>query len=360
MPNNIPKIIHLFWSGKSLNDQDSDNVISFLNHLNDEWKLFLWLTDQKCLDQSKYFKSSNTITGSQQLPKQLIIMDTQAFLAHPNIDSSDENQENYKALFATAKLLISRELIGLGNPAAAKDGIVPAILYQYGGYYFDIDAMATNKISAPVNVKYGVATVFSGTAPVALAAEKGHIFCILALESLIEHYQSVPSILKLKQEELLSRESIEHYSPTFFNLQTLRNRKEPLRNIMNCITSGGIIRSAFLKFAKAHGKSPADPQFQSDMNFKMLKADELCMGIKFNFLPAAKAVVSNPLPAPKKQQYFTFLTKIGRLFHRKKTDSDKKTVHVTQKPNWRDDTKYNSFEYEDIKTAQDKGIARPR
>lgn len=346
MPNKIPKIIHLFWAGDTLPNYAINTIFSYLKNIQDDWRLVLWVTNPNCLYKTKLFRKLDA------LPKCFIIKDIQSLLQSNVFELLNKQypQKNNENIYLQVKSFIEKELIGLGNPAAAKDACVPLILYDQGGYYFDIDANAIKKISEPKDQKYGVLVTNSGRTPIALASTKGHPFCAIALLSLIEYCQTLPDTLKVQMHGD-NQNKFKHFSPRFFNLQVLRNRKDPLRNVLTCLVSGSMITAAFAKYAKKMGLDASSIEYSKDINFKKIDADSIEMGVKFNLnsnIPVKNFDDKSKIP---KNSLLSFIFKFRNNFFKKKIEyrKDKETYEDEKITPWREDKKFKSFEAEDLK-----------
>lgn len=272
--NLIPHTINLFWTGSTIPDEEAGNLISFLNNLPDSsWKVNLWLTNFQDLYNAKYFK---TLDG-KQLPKPLVLKNVNDLLNDKNLFKKLEKMlPIYNTLypFKRAKNIIRQELIGLGNVAAAKDALVPLILFSEGGYYFDFDSKAINKIKMPSTARYGFLLPNKGKIVAALASERNHPFCALSLTYLIAYYTGLPKTEKLKFAT----------SSKFIDIQYLRNIKDKEKRSQEIInTSGKILFSAYKEWLK---ELEHDPVYLLSLNletpFPLIDHTTLAMNIKSN------------------------------------------------------------------------------
>lgn len=326
----IPKIINLFWAGKAMDDTDAEHVLTFLKNAPPGWQVFLWLTNKESLLNTLPFK--RFANYHLPLPKQLVMKDIRTFL-QSFVPFAFDHQD--KELFLQSKLLVLREMVGLGNFAAAKDGMMPMILYRYGGYFFDLDAVPTEIIKTVDRAPYGFLTIYNGHAPCALAATRGHLFCKLALKSLIDNYRALPEII---QHVYQATEKYQHYSATFFNNDILRNRNHSLRPTLTCMTSGTIIRAALVQYAKLVGQSLQDDKFKNMVNFELESPRRLRMGV----------IISNNKKEVEKKQpdqsFFKHLWHQACYFFKKKPP----VTPSLKKKNWRDQQHFQSFTTEQI------------
>lgn len=349
MPNNIPHRIHLFWAGNKLPEFAIENLISFMRYLPEDWKIYLWLTDISCINKSNHFKHY------EQTSNCLVIKTVDSLLTSNIFQQLKNTYPDYdkKYPFKLVRDFIMRELIGLGNPAAAKDAFVPLCLYAFGGYYFDLDTKATQKITPPEDATYGVLVKDDGRSPQTLATEKEHLFCALALMQLIENCVTFPDLVKTQNKQ------VQHFTSTFFNLQLLRDRTEPLRNVLTGLISGSIIRPAYLKYASIIKNDLSDPLFHKEMNFPYSSKNNISilkMGVEFRsgtleLSSSKKSTITSNRDYPLIRK---FKLKIPSFFTSKKEKKSKKninkdTLDITgDVENWRKQKKSKSFEAEDI------------
>ena len=242
MTNSIPHKIHFFWAGSTLPEVEAKNLMSFVNNLPDKnWKVYLWVTDFDSLYKASYFRN----VAKENFPSSLIVKNIVELFSDKTMKKLSEAYpcENTILPYEEIKKIIYRELVGLGNPVAAKDGLAPLILFAQGGYFFDLDYKAYKTIEPQQDAPHGFLVLNQGRIISALAAEKYHKFCALSLSYLISNYRFLPKVVKEKTGVM-----IKHFSPYFFNSQTLRDRTNQQRGQLTIQTSGSTIYQAYQEY----------------------------------------------------------------------------------------------------------------
>lgn len=301
--SNIPNIFHLFWAGSKMPDHAIYNLYSFLNNLPAGGKVHFWVTDPNCLNKSNLFKRldidlitpegthhdmSEEIKGSPvkiEQESRLVIKDIRELLNSTIFDELDElnelNESKGHGLsegysFQTIKQIIERELVGKGNPVVAKDCFIPLCLYKEGGYYFDLDYEAVEELTPP-QAKFGILLNAAGINPSCFASEKESRFLVFALLHLIKNYETVPDLI----EAYTKKKSSPHTSTEFLNLDVFRDRSNPLRSSLTCLTSGAILHPALKDYARSLDLE-CDAEFLKAVNFASQPENAflLTMGVK--------------------------------------------------------------------------------
>ena len=250
--NPIEEKIHFFWVGSVLPDEYADNLLSFIRALPEKWTIYIWTTDPKCVLNAKYFKTLERLPSSVKIGHIQKLLDNGIPKAIP------------KKIALKINCIISQELTGLGNPAAAKDCCTPLILFNKGGYFFDFDSkVPKGKIFPPKEAKKGFLVINEGH-PAAVAAKKGSSFCVDALINLEERY------------EMLRKEDNTCPQKAAFYPQELRDRNSNGRIAATGRTSGKIISSTYEKLSN----NERGLLFKSETRFESSGSHNLDMGVQ--------------------------------------------------------------------------------
>ena len=238
--NNIPHKIHFFWTGGIIPSRFCQNILSFIKNLPErDWKVYVWLNNPEDLYQAAYFRDLER----SFFPSSIIISNISKLLEDRVICGLENRffRDNHMFPLARIKEIIRRELSGLGNFAAAKDGIAPLILYTEGGYFFDLDYEAIRPLTPAPEAPHGFLLLNEGRVVSAIAAERGHPICADMLTFLVVNYTILPQTVEEKTG-FYTR----HPSPCFFELQGLRDRRMgETRAELTIMTSGAIVKQAY-------------------------------------------------------------------------------------------------------------------
>lgn len=271
----IPKKIHLFWTGSVLPDREVNNLLSFLNNLPDsEWKVYVWLTNFNDLFKARYFRD----LPDNQLPSTLEVKNINELLEDSVIYQLIKKFPTNDGLFSfyRVKEIIRRELCGLGNFAASKDGLAHLIIFVLGGYFFDFDYKAVGMISEPRHAPLGFLVDYENFAT-GVAAERGSSFSADCLSFLVANYTLLPHTI---EDETGFYKG--HPSPLFFETQYIRDRSHGIhRTSLTLKTSGAIIANACQQLLdkKKAQHFPAHA-FRLCTDFIHATESELAMGVK--------------------------------------------------------------------------------
>lgn len=279
--NNIPQVLHFFWVGSVMPDYAADNLLSFVKCLPEGWKINVWVTDPAHLLRAKYFRDVATI------PNCIVIQDVHALLDSKVFTEIERKFPQYD--ISGVQSIIKSELLGLGNPAAAKDILTCLITFVHGGYLFDVDSIAQEKLTSPKSAPHGVLMVANGKSIGAFAAEKGHELCAMALAIAKKSYANVTDLMQKYSRSLGVEDYAARQAPSkgFFNAQPLRDRQNPARDRLTIHASGSILRLASISYIKKHGIQGSEYDwgiYVPGMNFPYAKdRADLTMGIKLAY-----------------------------------------------------------------------------
>lgn len=135
-PHAVPEIAHWFWTGNPMSQDNLSNIIDFARH-NPHHKLNLW-TDKAAPLHRALIERGETL-GFSLLDRIEVRNHAEAFEG----DWVGITSRQKTAL----QSIVGREINGTySNPAAASDVVRLAVLYRFGGAYFDADV----KFSGPV------------------------------------------------------------------------------------------------------------------------------------------------------------------------------------------------------------------
>lgn len=244
----LPKHLHFFWGTCHLTDDAFYNLCSFLKHTDHSWKITLWTDNVKNITNSRIFKKFGDLLparieiqeiwsllelGVKKLDEHLLLVKSSKETLPQRIWTTLEATEN----FAFLKALIKALLTGVSAPAAANDCILPLALYCYGGYFFDLDIMAT----APLPnypIRDGLLISDCGRSVCNLAMAPHHAFALYA-------FLELNIVLTEKFTRFCGRTYV------FFNLEAIKDRRRENRALDICNTTGLMLRLGFRCYLRA-------------------------------------------------------------------------------------------------------------
>lgn len=188
----IPRVIHLFWAGAKLPEAELKNLMTFLFNTDDSWKIKVWTDSRENitkpleqagvrLDRSRIQVAEYSATVSEAYhamvdsiyPHGIVIKPP---LLPPEWQTFMSKQKSLKL----ARNMIFRLSVGLTQPAAVKDLAVPFILYNEGGYYFDLDNYAHHQLKSLL-APHGYVVMGEAGRVDTFASIKGHDFWLDSL-----------------------------------------------------------------------------------------------------------------------------------------------------------------------------------